>query len=125
MTSDSILLVEDDVDTRLVIHTYLTNAGYPVIAADNGQQAVDLLSRGVRPRLLIVDLMLPRVSGEEVIRFAHEDPSLRHTPVIAISAAPRLHVKVIADAIITKPFRLPEILDTVRRLIERIPAPNT
>jgi CheY-like chemotaxis protein len=120
MTSaDPILLVEDDGDTRRLLSSLLSNAGYPIITADDGQQAIDLLASGVRPRLLIVDLVLPKVPGEDVVRFAHEDPALRHAPVVVISGMPRANIKVIADAIISKPFRLAEVAETVDRLLAK------
>ena len=114
-----ILVVEDDGDTRRLLASVLGKAGYAIVTAEDGQQAIDLLASGIRPRLLIVDLILPKVTGEDVVRFAHEDPTLRHAPVMVISGVPRAQIQVIADAIISKPFQLAEIIATVNRLLAK------
>ena len=52
---------------RASLYHLLTQEGFSVLTADNGQQALDLLDRGIRPSLIMVDLMLPRVSGFDLI----------------------------------------------------------
>lgn len=117
--SDRILVVEDDADSRALLYTILNGAGHSVLTADNGQQAIDLFERGIRPRLLIVDLMLPRVSGQDLIQFAHEDPALKFVPVIVVSATAVRPARLMSDAFLAKPIRPAELLARVSELLER------
>ena len=113
-----ILVVEDDAGTRGFLSTLLADAGFNVLVAETGQRAIDLLERGTRPRLMIVDLMLPRVSGSDVLRYAHEDSELRHVPKVVITGVGREKLpNMVADAFLTKPIDPETILDTVKRLI--------
>lgn len=111
-----ILLVEDDIDARAALFELFTRAGYSVLTADDGQMALDLLMRGVRPRLMIVDLILPNVSGTEFLKYIESEPDLRSTPRIVVTAKARNEVHVVADAIFHKPYEPNELLETVRRI---------
>ena len=110
-----ILLVEDDRDARALLFQLFTGAGYSILTADDGQQAIDLLMRGIRPRLMVVDLMLPNVSGTEFLHYIQTDPELRAIPRIVVTAVPRGGVHVVADAVFHKPADPAEILETVKR----------
>ena len=102
--SQRILLVEDHTDTCAALFQILTEKGYSVLTADNGQQALDLLDRGLRPRLILIDLMLPQVSGWELLTYLQTDPDLRFTPTVVITGVPKDQVRVVADAIFSKPL---------------------
>jgi CheY-like chemotaxis protein len=114
-----ILVVEDDPDTRAALYEVLTRAGYSVLTADDGQQALDLLERGIRPRVILVDLMMPRVAGTDLLAYMRDDPELRFTPTIVITAMPKEQVRVIADAVLHKPLDLAPLLSTVHMLVQR------
>jgi CheY-like chemotaxis protein len=114
-----ILIVEDNADVRLFLSDLLTDAGYAVTTADDGQDAFELLEQGLRPRLMMVDLMLPRLSGWDLLAHAQDDPELRYVPKVVITAVPRANVRVVADAVFTKPFRTADVLATVKSLIDR------
>jgi CheY-like chemotaxis protein len=111
-----ILLVEDDIDARAALFELFTRAGYSVLTADDGQQAIDLLMCGVRPRLIVVDLMLPHVSGTEFLNYIQNDPDLRAIPRVVVTAKARGDVHVVADEIFHKPYEPSALLDTVRRI---------
>ena len=116
-TARSILIIEDDSDSlALLFHTF-TNAGYKVIAVDGGQPALNVLEGGIVPCIFIVDLMMPRVSGFDVLKHVSDDPALRHVPVIVTSALPRQDIRVVADAVFEKPYDHFTVVDTVRRLV--------
>ena len=115
--SQRILLVEDDPDSRASLCQFLTHAGYSVVTADNGQQALDLIDRGIRPDLVVVDLMLPRVSGFDLITYLHTDPELRLIPTVVITALPPEEVRVVADVVMHKPLAFEPLLTTVRHLL--------
>lgn len=111
-----ILLVEDDRDARALLFQLFTRAGYSVLTADDGQQAIDLLMRGIRPRLMIVDLLLPNVSGTEFLHYIQTDTDLREIPRIVVTALARQEVHVVADAIFQKPAEPSELLAAVIRI---------
>lgn len=111
-----ILLVEDDLDTRAALFELFTRAGYSVLTADDGQMALDLLMRGLRPRLIIVDLLLPNVTGTEFLKYIQTDPDLRAIPRIVVTAVRRGEVHVVADEIFHKPYDPLELLEAVKRI---------
>jgi CheY-like chemotaxis protein len=111
-----ILLVEDDRDTRAALFELFTRGGYSVLTADDGQQALDLLMRGVLPRLIIVDLLLPNVSGTEFLKYIETDPELRMVPRVVVTAVAKGNVHVVADAVFHKPYEPNELLEAVRRI---------
>ena len=111
-----ILLVEDDRDTRAALFELFTRGGYSVLTADDGQQALDLLMRGVLPRLIIVDLLLPNVSGTEFLKYIETDPDLRKVPRIVVTGVAKGNVHVVADAVFHKPFEPNELLEAARRI---------
>ena len=81
----TILLVEDFDDTRLMMKLWLQKKGYRVIEAENGQQAVDLAQRE-QPDLIIMDMMMPGLGGLDATRQIREYRTLRQTPIVAVSA---------------------------------------
>lgn len=111
-----ILLVEDDRDTRAALFELFTRAGYSILTADDGQQALDLLMRGVRPRLMVVDLILPNVSGTEFLKFIETDPELRSIPRVVVTAVPKGEVHVVADEVFHKPYEPDALLAAVKRI---------
>jgi CheY-like chemotaxis protein len=116
---EGILLIEDHPDTSAALVHLLTERGYRIITADNGQQALDLLEAGTRPQLILVDLMLPYVSGWELITYLQRDPQLRFTPTIVITGIPKDQVQVVADAVFSKPLDFSELTAKVDQLATR------
>jgi len=111
-----ILVVDDDADLVAFLFTVLLEERLSIIAASDGQQALDLLEQGLRPHLILIDLMLPRVSGWEVLNHIRTDPSLRTIPRIVITGASERNA-VVADAIFEKPFDHAELLAAIHRLV--------
>ena len=106
-SSKRILIVEDHADTRASLYQLLTREGFSVLTADNGQQALDLLDRGIRPALVLIDLMT----------HLRTDPELRVIPTVVITALPKDEVRVIADVVLHKPLDFEPLLATVHHLI--------
>ena len=86
MGSFTILLVEDDFDVREALAETLRDEGYAVECAVDGVQALDYLRGGGRPGLILLDLMMPRMSGSEFRMVQKVDPQLADLPVVLISA---------------------------------------
>ena len=112
--SGTVLIVEDDPDTREMLGRFLELEGYEVETAANGKQALDRLEAGARARVIVLDLMMPIMDGwqfrKEQIRREH----IAGIPVIVVSAAGRDRISQIdADAYLSKPVDLDELLTCV------------
>jgi CheY-like chemotaxis protein len=114
-----ILVVEDHADTSAALYTILTERGYSVLTADNGQQAIDLLDRGIRPGLILVDLLMPQVSGEDVLAHLNSHAELRGIPTIVITAVPKEQVRVITNAVFSKPLDFVKLTRAIDALVTR------
>ena len=112
-----ILVVEDHADTSAALYTLLTERGYSVLTADNGQQAIDLLDRGIRPGLILVDLLMPQLSGQDVLAHLNRDPELRNIPTIVITAVPKEQVRVITNAVFSKPLDFVKLTRAIDALV--------
>ncbi len=85
-----LLVVEDDDDFREELAQVLAADGFEVRSASNGAEAINLLEHGSRPRLLIVDLLMPGIVGQELLDYIESHDDLRSIPVAIISGAPNL-----------------------------------
>lgn len=117
----SILLVEDDQTIRLTVEFALTKAGYAVTTAADGELALEY-ARTVEPDLVLLDLMLPKVSGLDVARRLRAEND--NVPIIMLTALDREQDKVRgldagADDYITKPFSTEELLARIRANMRR------
>jgi CheY-like chemotaxis protein len=118
----TILLVEDDFDVREALAETLRDEGYAVECAADGAQALDYLRGGGRPGLILLDLMMPRMSGSEFRMAQKVDPQLSDLPVVLISADGRMDEKarILETAgAIKKPIDMDELLATVERFNKR------
>jgi len=120
-----ILVIEDDVNIANLLQIYLSNAGWSVIVAHDGQDGVDMFRRAM-PDLVLLDIMLPGMDGRSVAREIRADGQ---TPIIILSARGETHDKVSllnigADDYITKPFDSKELLARVQAVIRRSKADN-
>jgi CheY-like chemotaxis protein len=111
----TVLLVEDDLDIRDVLQDVLEGDGYDVIPAANGKQALDFLTLNDPPGadLVILDLMMPLISGWEVLEQMARHPRLATIPVIVVSAVAR-EKPPRAYVFLHKPFSLDALATVVR-----------
>ncbi|MHB1843997.1 MAG: response regulator [Deltaproteobacteria bacterium] len=109
-----VLVVDDDPDIRETIGELLEDEGYRTVRLENGQQALDYLrSEETRPCLVFLDLMMPVMDGQTVLRERAADPNLSAVPVVVITAAGNPSATLPADRILRKPVRLESLLDAV------------
>jgi CheY-like chemotaxis protein len=113
-TQPKILVVDDDHDIREVIAESLAQDGYLVSTAPNGKVALEQ-AHARRPDLIVLDLMMPVMSGEEFLAARREDPELATTPVVVVTAAFDSRVEG-AAVLLQKPFELEALMATVARL---------
>ncbi len=119
MSPFSILLVEDDFDVREALVETLRDRGYLVESASDGEQALQILRAGSRPGLILLDLMMPRMSGSEFRMAQQVDPALSHLPVVLLSADGRMEEKAVAlkvQGAIRKPIDLDELFAVIERV---------
>jgi CheY-like chemotaxis protein len=115
----SILLVEDDFDVREALVETLRDRGYEVESAGDGEQALQMLRAGARPGLILLDLMMPRMSGSEFRLVQQVDPDLSHLPVVLLSADGRMEEKAVSlkvQGAIRKPIDLDELFAVIERV---------
>lgn len=118
MAATRILLVEDDSGIRESVAEVLELEGYQVSAVSNGSDALEWLAREVPPDVLLVDLVMPVMSGGELLARMKADPRLAEVPAILMTGAmpsPQCAIPT-ADATLSKPFELDALLDVVGRL---------
>lgn len=115
--SDGVLLVDDDQDICETIQTILELYGYRVVTAGDGAEALALLRRGVRPCLILLDLMMPRMNGMQFREEQVRDPALRAIPVMVLTGDGRAEAKAAALGVegLRKPIALEVLLETVGR----------
>ena len=122
MDRHKILIVEDDTDINRLLQRILVQDGYDTIQAFSGTEAKLLLGLET-PDLILLDLMLPGMSGEELITSVREELNL-DLPILVLSARAGLETKVAAlkggaDDYLTKPFHLAELNARIKSVIRR------
>ena len=121
--SPRILLVEDFEDTREMYAQMFSRAGYQVVTAANGEEALGRVAGGTFD-VVVLDVGLPKVNGLTVIRILRGGPETSRIPIVTVSAAvgAQLHRAILeagADAVLDKPCLPEELERTVRGCLER------
>lgn len=114
----TILLVEDDEETRYVMRLQLEERGYRIIEAEDGEEAVEL-AESLNPQIVLMDISLPRMDGFEATKKIRAAESLAQIPIVAVTAHQETDFRLGAkesgfDAYVTKPIDfdwLCELLD--------------
>jgi CheY-like chemotaxis protein len=113
----SVLVVDDDPNIRKMIIAALRREGYEFAEAPNGKEALEIM-RARRPDVVVLDLMMPIVSGWEVLQERENDPELRQIPVIIVSATRAPEIATAVDkgicAFLPKPFDIAALSALVR-----------
>lgn len=123
MAQGTVLVADDDGDIKDLVAFKLENAGYSVVAVDDGDEALRQM-REVRPELAVLDVMMPGLSGLDVLREIRTDESLAGTKVILLTARARdvdvdAGFSTGADDYLTKPFSPRELVHRVGALMGR------
>ncbi|MBY0382228.1 MAG: response regulator [Xanthobacteraceae bacterium] len=118
----TVLIVEDNELNMKLFRDLLEAHGYKTVGTSNGREALSL-ARQYRPDLILMDIQLPEVSGLDVTRWIKEDPELRTTPVVAVTAfAMKGDEERIreggCEAYLSKPISVGKFIETVRRFVD-------
>lgn len=121
MAKLKILVVEDEKDIQKLLRYNLEKEGYDPLVASDGEAGVDIFRRE-KPRLVVLDLMLPKVDGLEVCRLIRAEN--RSVPILMLTAKNAEVDKIVglemgADDYVTKPFSMREVLTRIKTLLRR------
>ncbi len=112
-----VMVVDDDQDIREIISEVLSDAGYSVVTASNGAEALELLEGG-RPSLILLDLNMPVMDGAAFRRAQREDAALAAIPTVVMSAVHQMLERIadlgVNDAL-AKPVSLRQLMQVVER----------
>jgi CheY-like chemotaxis protein len=118
-SSECILVVEDDVDARETLCEIVEMAGCSAVGAANGREALEVLAER-RPCLVILDLMMPIMSGHELLERMQLQPELAALPVVISTSAP--HQAPQGVPIIPKPMDIAKMVEWIRRTCHCLPS---
>lgn len=108
-----LMIVDDEADIRDSLQEFFEDEGYAVRTAENGQKALDLLGTGELPCVVILDLLMPVLDGNEVYEKMQADPRLAAVPVIISTSDPRRAPSGVLT--MKKPVSLVRLLGVVRQ----------
>jgi DNA-binding response OmpR family regulator len=117
--TENILLVEDDPYSRDLYRSALQSGGHNVVTAEDGMAALRYIGSAL-PRVIVLDMMLPRLGGRDVLRELRANPETRHIPIIIITGSDVSHLSERAGIpVLQKPFALAVLVDAVDAAIRR------
>lgn len=118
-----ILVVDDDLSTRISINDYLELCGYEVTVADDGEQGLAIAENHPLD-LIVTDIVMPRMNGYELVRRLRQNPDLHVLPVMLLTARNKTQERILGyesgcDLYLPKPFELEELGAAIRNLLKR------
>lgn len=121
----TVLVVEDEQALALLLKYNLEKEGYDVIIEDRGNKVLGVVEKNA-PSLILLDWMLPELSGVEICKLIRSKPDLKNIPIIMLTAKGQEEDKIKglnagADDYVTKPFSVPELMARVKTNMRRAP----
>ncbi|HEX8821446.1 MAG TPA: response regulator [Archangium sp.] len=114
-----LLIVDDEVAILEALTDILSVEGYEVATAANGAEGLKRAGEA-RPDLILLDLMMPVMDGQEMLRRLKESPDLRSIPVVVMSAGRVTKSELQGSRFLAKPFELDDLLNTVTAELNRV-----
>jgi CheY-like chemotaxis protein len=111
-----VLIVDDDPDIREVLSMVLEVRGYHTATAEDGQAALDAM-RTEKPALVLADLMMPIMTGAELVSSMKQDPRLSDVPVLLVTAWPANAVDLGANELLSKPVDVDHLLHSIKKYV--------
>jgi CheY-like chemotaxis protein len=112
-----VLIVDDDEDVRTLMVEVLSQHGYQARGASDGEEALQLIAAGLRPKVVIVDLCMPRMDGVSLWEAVESRLGVGAPAVLFCSGSPQARQRPDGAPLLAKPFELVELLEWVARLI--------
>lgn len=116
-----VLVIDDEANICFVINEFLSSEGFEVITAQNGKDGLEVLEKIPLPDLIIMDLLMPGLSGKEVALRLRSDPCTKGIPILIMTASlpnnELLPPDSFYDALILKPYSLEDLLAAVLKLL--------
>ena len=124
-----VMVVEDEEAIAMVLKYNLEKEGYDVVIESRGNRVLGEVER-THPSVILLDWMLPELSGVDICKLIRSKPDIKSIPIIILTAKGEDEDKVKglssgADDYVTKPFSIPELLARVKSQLRRAPEPNT
>ena len=116
---DKILVVDDEWEIRHLLSQFLTEEGYEVILASNGEAAIELAERE-NPQVILLDILMPGIDGIETCKRLKAGEKTRFIPIIMATALWDRYMEAIeagAEDVVTKPFNLTELSHRVKSIL--------
>lgn len=119
-----ILVVDDLLDNSFLLKVVLESEGYQVEIANNGREALEILEKNLSspPDLILLDIMMPEMSGYEVTQSIRENPQLEFIPILLLTAHEQKnieeHLLESVEGLIFKPFDFEKLLNTVHEILD-------
>lgn len=112
-----VLVLEDNPDLRETLKKLLTHEGYTVRVAGDEAEALKILGGPARPRLILLELVMPRLDGERFVARCKSDPDFRDIPLVVLTGSmrPALFERLAVSEILSKPLSLRVLLNVVRK----------
>ena len=125
MLAKTILIADDEPDQVRMLESFLTERGYRVITAENGEEVLTK-ARGQQPHLIVLDIMMPKIDGTQVAMLLKQDPRTKDIPIFFITAVISVddqhHIVGHPNSVFAKPVRLEELLQAIQTvLVDRPP----
>jgi CheY-like chemotaxis protein len=119
--SEGVMVVDDDVDIRESIEVILSRYGYRVTTVGDGAEAAERLRAGERPALILLDLMMPGMNGEQFRAWQRGEQSIADIPVVVLSGAGRVddYGRRLGVEVLPKPIELSQLVEVVKRFCAR------
>jgi CheY-like chemotaxis protein len=108
----SVLIVEDDEDIRAAMAELLESEGFDVTVASNGQEGLEVLDQMGPPCLVLLDLMMPVMNGEDFLRHVRSNPSLNPVAIVIVTASGKAPLPG-TQGLLKKPFEISDLFATV------------
>ena len=117
-----IMVVDDSATIRMSLKTILTNAGFEIVQASDGEEALKMLQDGTKPDLIITDINMPKMGGLELIKNVRKLPRLRFVPILALTTESAQEKrdearKNGATGWIVKPVKGAELLGVIKKVL--------
>ncbi|MBO8154500.1 response regulator, partial [Thermovirga sp.] len=117
-----IMVVDDSATIRMSLKTVLTNSGFEIVQASDGEEALKMLQDGTKPDLIITDINMPKMGGLELIKNVRKLPGLRFVPILALTTESAQEKrdearKNGATGWIVKPVKGAELLGVIKKVL--------